>query len=29
MKKLTRHLLCLSKADGKFLWDAAVPSAVE
>ena len=29
MKKLTRHLLCLSKADGKVLWDAAVPSTVE
>ncbi len=29
MKKLTRHLLCLSKADGKVLWDATVPSTVE
>lgn len=29
MSKLMRHLLCLNKADGKVLWDAAVPSAVE
>ena len=29
MNKLTRHLLCLRRADGKVLWDAAVPSTVE
>ncbi len=29
MSKLTRHLLCLSKADGKVLWDAKAPSNVE
>jgi outer membrane protein assembly factor BamB len=29
MSKLTRHLLCLNRADGKVLWDAKVPSAVE
>lgn len=27
MASLTRHLICLSKADGKILWDAKVPSA--
>ena len=27
--KLTRHLICLSRADGKVLWDSAVPSTVE
>lgn len=27
MRRLTRHLLCLSRADGKVLWDAKVPSA--
>ncbi|MFO1485464.1 MAG: PQQ-binding-like beta-propeller repeat protein [Verrucomicrobiaceae bacterium] len=29
MSKLMRHLICLSKIDGKVLWDAKVPSAVE
>lgn len=29
MSKLTRHLLCLSKADGKVIWEAKVPSAAE
>lgn len=29
MKKLTRHLLCLNKADGKVIWEAEVPSTVE
>jgi outer membrane protein assembly factor BamB len=29
MSKLTRQLLCLNRADGKVLWDAKVPSAVE
>ncbi|MFN0077545.1 MAG: PQQ-binding-like beta-propeller repeat protein [Prosthecobacter sp.] len=29
MSKLTRHLLCLNRADGQVLWDAKVPSAVE
>lgn len=27
MSKLTRHLICLSRADGTVLWDAKVPSA--
>lgn len=27
MTKLTRHLVCLSRADGKILWDAKVPTA--
>jgi outer membrane protein assembly factor BamB len=27
MRKLTRHLLCLSRADGQVLWDSKVPSA--
>ena len=27
MSKLTRHLICLNRADGKVLWDAPVPSA--
>lgn len=27
MRKLVRHLLCLSRADGHILWDARVPSA--
>lgn len=27
MRQLTRHLLCLSRADGQILWDAKVPSA--
>ncbi len=27
MRNLTRHLVCLSRADGKILWDAKVPSA--
>src|SRR5947209_18539583 len=26
-KQLTRHLLCLSRADGRTLWSAAVPAA--
>lgn len=25
--KLTRHLICLNRADGKVIWDAKVPSA--
>lgn len=29
MTALTRHLLCLNRADGKLLWDAKVPSQVE
>ncbi|MCB1274988.1 PQQ-binding-like beta-propeller repeat protein [Prosthecobacter sp.] len=29
MSKLTRHLLCLSRADGKIVWEAKVPSVVE
>ncbi len=29
ISKLTRHLVCLSKTDGKVLWDAKVPSAAE
>lgn len=29
ISKLTRHLLCLSKADGKIIWEAKVPSAAE
>ena len=29
MSKLTRHLICLNRADGKVQWDAKVPSAVE
>ncbi|MBL9133837.1 MAG: PQQ-binding-like beta-propeller repeat protein [Verrucomicrobiaceae bacterium] len=29
MTKLTRHLLCLSKADGKVVWEAKVPSTAE
>lgn len=29
MRKLTRHLICLNRADGKVLWDAKVPSAAE
>ncbi|MBK8090752.1 MAG: PQQ-binding-like beta-propeller repeat protein [Verrucomicrobiaceae bacterium] len=28
MTKLTRHLVCLSRTDGKLLWDAKVPSTV-
>lgn len=27
MRQLTRHLICLSRADGKIIWDAKVPSA--
>lgn len=27
MRHLTRHLLCLSRADGQIIWDAKVPSA--
>ncbi|MDB6006596.1 MAG: Pyrrolo-quinoline quinone, partial [Prosthecobacter sp.] len=27
LNSLTRHLLCLNRADGKVLWDAKVPSA--
>ena len=27
MRQLVRHLICLSRADGKILWDAKVPSA--
>jgi len=27
MRQLTRHLVCLNRADGKILWDAKVPSA--
>lgn len=27
MEKLVRHLVCLSKADGKTLWDSVVPAA--
>ncbi len=29
MSKLTRHLVCLNRADGKVIWDSKVPSAVE
>ncbi len=29
ISKLTRHLICLNRADGKVQWDAKVPSAVE
>jgi hypothetical protein len=29
MSKLTRHLICLSRANGKILWDAKVPSAAQ
>lgn len=29
MSKLTRHLLCLNRTDGKVLWDAKVASTVE
>lgn len=29
MSQLTRHLICLSRVDGKILWDAKVPSAAQ
>jgi len=29
ISKLTRHLICLNRADGKVQWDAIVPSAFE
>lgn len=28
MSRLTRHLICLNRADGKVLWDSQVPSVV-
>lgn len=29
MSQLTRHLICLNRADGKVIWDAKVPTAAQ